>query len=170
MNFIQICDMIIMYTYIFQPKGIIIYMEKIMDIINPIVDSIVTYFSIMSVKDVVDILIVTAVLYFAFKFIRDRRAGKLIVGVLILAVANLACDFFHMSTLSFLLELVFENGLIAMVILFQPELRSMLEVVGGEPLRSLRRGINIDQKKESMRLLGKQKKVSQYILLHQRMV
>ena len=140
--------MIIVYTYIFQPKGIIIYMEKIMDIINPIVDSIVTYFSIMSVKDVVDILIVTAVLYFAFKFIRDRRAGKLIVGVLILAVANLACDFFHMSTLSFLLELVFENGIIAMVILFQPELRSMLEVVGGEPLRSLRRGINIDQKKE----------------------
>ena len=70
------------------------------------------------------------------------------IGVGVLALANILCDFFEMSTMSFILELVFENGLLAMVILFQPELRSMLEAVGGEPLRSLRRGI-IDQKKEA---------------------
>ncbi len=129
-------------------------MEKLLEIFKDIVDSALTYFSIMSPKDVFDIILVTAVLYFTFKFIRDRRAGKLIVGVIILGIANIVCNFFEMSTLRFILELVFENGLLAIVILFQPELRSMLEAVGGEPLRSLKRGINMDQKKESAETLG----------------
>lgn len=129
-------------------------MEKMLEIFKGIVDSTVTYFSVMSPKDVFDIILVTAVLYFTFKFIRDRRAGKLIVGVIILGIANVICNFFEMSTLRFILELVFENGLLAIVILFQPELRSMLEAVGGEPLRSLKRGINIDQKKDNAETLG----------------
>ena len=122
-------------------------MDKLVEFINRIADSALTYLSVMSIKDVFDIIFVGIVIYLAFKFIKGRRAGKLIVGVLILAVVNLLCSLFQLSALGYVLELVFENGLLAIVILFQPELRSMLEAVGTEPIKSLKRGINIDQNK-----------------------
>ncbi|MBE6543995.1 MAG: TIGR00159 family protein [Ruminococcaceae bacterium] len=124
-------------------------MNKFLEFVHGIADTATTYFSVMSLKDVIDILLVGVVLYLVFKFIRDRRAGKLIVGILILAVANFVCNMFELSALGYVLELVFENGILAVVILFQPELRSILEAVGGEPIKSIKRGINMDQNKES---------------------
>lgn len=124
-------------------------MEKLIDLVNDAFESAVTYFSVMSLKDIFDIFLVAVVLYLAFKFIRDRRAGRLIVGVLILALVNLISNACELSSLGYVLELVFENGLLAIVILFQPELRSMLEAVGGEPIKSIKKGINIDQSKDS---------------------
>lgn len=88
---------------------------------------------IMSIgfKDIADILIVAVFFYYAIKFLRDRRAGKLAFGVVLLFAIQIISDLFDFVALRFLLQNVFQIGLIAFVILFQPELRSALEKIGG---------------------------------------
>lgn len=102
--------------------------------------------STIGIVDIIDITIVAFVFYYIYKFIRERRASKLAAGILILILAMALADMIDMHVLKFLLTNVFQVGLIAIIIVFQPEMRSALEKVGGEPLRSLR---NIGEGKSS---------------------
>ena len=100
-----------------------------------------SYFQIikaMEIKDFFDIAIVTLLLYVAIDFLRERRAGKLAVGVGILVMFQFICNLFNLTAVTFLLENLFQFGFIALFIVFQPELRSALEKVGGEPMKGIR--------------------------------
>lgn len=88
--------------------------------------------------DIIDILCLAVFLYFIAKFIVERRAGKLALGVVLLLVFALICEFVGMHAMQFLLKNIFQLGFLMLVILFQPELRSALEKVGNEPIRGLR--------------------------------
>lgn len=92
----------------------------------------------MDILDLLDIGLVWILLYLAYKFIRERRAGKLAVGVVILFALQALGEFWNLSAMKFILENVFQVGLIALIIVFQPELRSALEKVGGEPFRGIK--------------------------------
>ncbi len=92
----------------------------------------------MDILDLLDICLVWVILYLAYKFIRERRAGKLAVGVVILLALQLVSDFYNLIAMKFILQNVLQVGLIALIIVFQPELRSALEKVGGEPFRSIK--------------------------------
>ena len=92
----------------------------------------------MEIKDFFDIAIVTLLLYVAIDFLRERRAGKLAVGVGILIMFQFICNLFNLTAVTFLLENLFQYGFIALFIVFQPELRSALEKVGGEPMKGIR--------------------------------
>ena len=94
--------------------------------------------STMSFVDFIDIAIVAFVFYYVYKFIRERRAGKLAAGILILMLALVVSQMLEMYALGFILSNVFQVGMIAIIIVFQPELRSALEKVGEEPLRGIR--------------------------------
>ena len=94
--------------------------------------------SSISWRDFIDSALVTIILFYAFRFIRDRRAGKLIVGVVLLVAVQVLSEICGLGTINFLLGNFFEVGVLAIIILFQPELRSALEKVGSEPLRSLK--------------------------------
>lgn len=85
----------------------------------------------MNLKDLIDILLTSVIFYFAIKFIRERRAGKLAVGIGILVVLQVVGAMFQLTVISFLMQNLFQVGIIAMIILFQPELRSALEKIGG---------------------------------------
>ncbi|OGO88026.1 MAG: TIGR00159 family protein [Clostridiales bacterium GWF2_36_10] len=92
----------------------------------------------METFDYIDILIVAFILYYTFKFVSDRRAGKLLMGILFLFVMFLLSVFLDMSALNFILKNLFSVGLIAIIIVFQPELRSALEKMGGESLKGFK--------------------------------
>lgn len=81
--------------------------------------------------DVLDIAIVSVVFYYIFKFIRDRRAGKLAIGIFLIILLMLISDLFNMYALNFLLSNVVQVGIIGLMIVFQSELRYFLEKVGG---------------------------------------
>ncbi len=98
----------------------------------------------IGIIDILDILIVALLLYACFKFVRGRRAGKLIVGITFLAVLLAVSDFVEMNTLNFILKNLFSMGLVAIVIVFQPELRSALEKVGGDPLKNIKGKMNAE--------------------------
>ncbi|MBR3992027.1 MAG: diadenylate cyclase CdaA [Clostridia bacterium] len=92
----------------------------------------------ISIPDVIDILCVTILLYFVVVFLRDKRAAKLVIGVIFLVILKAISDFFGMYVMQFILQNVFRVGLIIIAIIFQPELRSALEKVGGQPLKGIR--------------------------------
>ena len=81
--------------------------------------------------DVLDILLVAFVFYYIFQFMRKRRAGKLLVGVVLLIVLLLVSEVAKMRALNFILTNVFSVGILSLIVVFQPELRSFLEKVGG---------------------------------------
>ena len=102
---------------------------------------------LMSIRtvDVIDILLVAFIFYYTFKFVRDRRAGKLLMGILFLIVLLIVSDLLQMRALNFILTNLFSVGLIAIIIVFQPELRSALEKMGGESLKGFKGKLDKDE-------------------------
>ena len=100
--------------------------------------SIVHSVSMMTFIDFIDIFCVAVLLYYVYRFIRQRRAAKLSLGLLLLVGFLIISNVFDMKVMSFLLQNVFQVGLIALVIVFQPELRAALEKVGGGSIKGIR--------------------------------
>ena len=99
----------------------------------------------IGIVDIIDILLVAFLFYWVFKFVRDRRAGKLLIGVVFLAIILLISDLLEMRGMNFILTNVFSVGMVAVVIVFQPELRSALEKVGGESLTNFKVRMDSDE-------------------------
>jgi len=115
-----------------EPK--VSFSERLSDIWSFFLNQIMT----IDIVDVIDIAIVAILLYFMYKFIRDRRAGKLAIGVVLLVLLQTVSNIFELNAIKFIMQNVFQVGLLALIVVFQPELRSVLEKVGGEPLKGLK--------------------------------
>lgn len=96
----------------------------------------------VGISDVLDILIVSFLVYYVISFVRQRRAGKLALGIFAILVVMWVSDFAGLNALNYILERVFDVGLIALIVIFQPELRSALEKMGGNfrNLKNIREG------------------------------
>lgn len=93
----------------------------------------------IGVLDVIDILLLTVVFYYIYRFVRDRRAGKLAIGLLLIMGIMACSEIFHMRAIQFVFENFYQVGIIAIIIVFQPELRAALEKMGGAaPLTGLK--------------------------------
>lgn len=86
--------------------------------------------SSVGLTDILDILIVTFLIYKLIGFIRETRAEQLAKGLLLLVVATILSDICHLYTLHWILSGLMTVGLIAVVVIFQPELRRVLEYLG----------------------------------------
>ncbi|MBQ6613933.1 MAG: diadenylate cyclase CdaA [Clostridia bacterium] len=95
-------------------------------------------FATMGVVDILDIVVLATVLYYVYRFVRERRAGKLAVGLGTLVILYAFTVIVGMNATSFILQNIFQVGLLALVILFQPELRTALEKVGADPFRNFK--------------------------------
>ena len=91
----------------------------------------------MTFFDVIDVLIVAAVIYTLIRFIRRTNSQKVANGILFLLVALWLANGLNLMVTSFLLRQVFNIGILAVIILFQPEIRRALEKVGSSQLFSL---------------------------------
>lgn len=119
-----------------------------MGFIAKIIEYIISRITSVTFFDILDIAIVSVVFYYIFKFVQDRRAGKLAIGILLIILLMLVSDIFNMYALNFLLSNVVQVGIIGILIVFQSELRFFLEKVGGN---SFIAGLNsINKKNEKM--------------------
>ena len=84
----------------------------------------------MTIMDGIDILCLTFVIYQGIKIVRETRAGQLVKGISFLAVLFIISNWLGLKSMSFLLENVFQIGVIALLVVFQPELRRALERLG----------------------------------------
>ena len=84
-------------------------------------------FRTMTPIDVVDILVVAYIIYRVMKLLKDTSAARLAKGILVLVLIMLFASFLHLTMISWLLR----NALsVAVVVIFQPELRRLLEQLG----------------------------------------
>ncbi|MBQ3107284.1 MAG: diadenylate cyclase CdaA [Firmicutes bacterium] len=90
----------------------------------------------VKVTDVIDVLIVAFLAYKIIGFIRKTRAAQLIKGVFLLLAVTYLSGLFNLYTLNWLLEGVLTLGAVALIIVFQPELRRGLEYIGRSRLFS----------------------------------
>ncbi len=79
------------------------------------------------IRDVVDILVVTILFYKLLPMFRSSGSMRILKVIGLLVALTWATDFFRLNTLNFLLDKLVEVGLIAIVVLFQPELRRILD-------------------------------------------
>lgn len=91
-------------------------------------------------NDVLDILIVTYVIYKLLNFISETRAQQLVKGLVIIIAAYFAADFLKLHTISWILRGTFTIGIFALIVVFQPEIRRALEKMGRARLKSRAKG------------------------------
>ncbi len=85
---------------------------------------------LLRLADLIDILAVSYLVYKSLRFIRDTRTMQLLKGVGLLFLVMQVSLFFELNTLHWILSNVLQVGLIALVVVFQPELRRVLEHMG----------------------------------------
>ncbi len=101
-----------------------------------------------SVFDAIDILVLTLIFICTFKFFRGKKGGALLLGIAVCLVTWFVSTTFNLDGTSFIFSKIFEIGVLALIIIFQPELRDVLERIGSGPINSL---MNFgDQKKKQM--------------------
>lgn len=88
--------------------------------------------------DFIDVILVAVLVYYVIKFARDTRTGHLIKGVLLILLLNQLALFMDLSALNYILKNTIQLSFIAIIIVFQPELRSALEKLGRVKLSNLR--------------------------------
>ena len=86
----------------------------------------------ITLVDVIEILIISFLFYNVLLWIKSTRAWNLFKGIMVILLFVLLAAFFQMSTILWIAENTLNVGLIALVIIFQPELRNALEDIGGK--------------------------------------
>ena len=82
------------------------------------------------IADIVDILIVAVILYELLMLTRQTRGSAVLKGLVLLLVVTWISDLLGLTALNWLLMSIIQNGALVLVILFQPELRKVLEQIG----------------------------------------
>lgn len=95
---------------------------------------IMTYISdfikMFKITDAVDIIIVAVIIYNLLKMIKETRAIQLIKGIVLVFFGWQISEILNLTTINFLLRNTMQVGLFAIVVIFQPELRNVLERIG----------------------------------------
>ncbi|MFD1428519.1 diadenylate cyclase [Kroppenstedtia sanguinis] len=112
------------------------------------------------VNDIVDILIVTYMIYKLLMLVRGTRAVQLLKGISVVLAVWMLSSLFHLSTLQWLMENLFSWGIIVVIIIFQPELRRALEQLGRG--RFFNRGVGEDEQMVT-RIVGDMVKAVSYL-------
>ncbi len=88
-------------------------------------------------RDLLDILLVAYIIYALISLARQTRAAQLMRGIVVVLIAWFLAGVIELKTIKFLLDNVLQFGLLAVVVVFQPEIRRALEQVGRSKLPSL---------------------------------
>lgn len=97
---------------------------------DTVIEYILNYIHLFRLTDVVDIAIVAVITYNIARLIKETRAIQLVKGIAILFLALQFSSFFKLTTLNYILQATMQVGAFAILVIFQPELRSILERVG----------------------------------------
>ncbi len=93
---------------------------------NGLIDAI----SYIRVRDIIDVIIVALAIYKIFTLIKQTRAEQLMKGVLAIFTFSIVSRLLNLYTVSWILEKAMTAGFILFIVVFQPELRRMLEYIG----------------------------------------
>ena len=109
-----------------------------------------TFDSILSlVKKIFDVLLVWLALYYILKNLRKNvKMALLFKGILFIFILKILSDIFDLSTLGYLLNYVIMWGPLALIIIFQPEIRNVLEQLGRSQLLGRHKVLTVDEREK----------------------
>ena len=126
--------------------------NNLIGLLGDALKSLVQCVSGIGIIDVLDILIVAFLIYQLMNLVRQTHTGQLAKGIMILFIAYAAVKLLQFPVLSYVMDNVLQVGFIALIIVFQPELRRALEQVGRTNIlttqffRSKRDSVNIRER------------------------
>lgn len=110
--------------------------NQILDFLN---DYIVFPLKNITIVNIIDIVVLSFLIYMVYKFIRDRHAGRTIIGLGLLLLLYAVSEIFGMVAINSILSNFYTVGIVALVVIFQPELRDVLEEFGATTSMNIRR-------------------------------
>ena len=108
-----------------------------MDAILRFLGQLPEYLKLIGPFDVLDMILIAFGVYYLCMFARRSRAGQLVRAVVIILAAMLLANLLRLRVVSYVLNRTVELGVIALIILFQPELRRFLEQMGSGRIKEL---------------------------------
>ncbi len=115
-----------------------VFMNAFQNIVSPMFQdmnlrsllSTFDYLKTISPMDIIDIFIVAYVIYRVIKLLKDTSAERLVKGIIVLALIFLFSSLLGLTTISYILKNSLSIGVFAVIVIFQPELRRVLEQLG----------------------------------------
>ena len=104
-------------------------MSAVLSYIQNFVDKYLTIPDIYA-SDIVEIIVIAVLIYYIILWFKKSRAWILLRGILVLVLFMVVASVFHLTTLLWIIDKTLSAGIIALVIIFQPELRRALEELG----------------------------------------
>ncbi len=95
-----------------------------------LLESIISVVKTAEWVDIFDILLLSYIIYAVIKMVRETRAGQLMKGLLVCLAAFIISNLLGMKAITYLFTQAIDIGLLALIIMFQPELRRALEKAG----------------------------------------
>lgn len=105
-------------------------MSAVLNVLYTLWNQILYALSNVRVFDIIDIAVIAWIIYKAIGFLRETRAGQLVKGLSVLIIIYLIAIWFKLAVLRWLLSAVMDSAIIAIAVIFQPEIRRALERVG----------------------------------------
>ena len=108
------------------------------------IDSIVSL-----IKKFFDVMLVWMIFYYILKNLRKNvKMVLLFKGILVIIVLKIISDIFNLSTIGYLLNYVIMWGPLALIIIFQPEIRNVLEQLGRSQLLGRHKILTVDEREK----------------------
>lgn len=95
-----------------------------------ILTKIMSVISVIRIRDVIDIILVAYIIYMAMNYIKSTRAKQVVKGLCLLLAIMIVANYLNLYVIHFLIYSVFKYGLMAIIVIFYPELRRILEYLG----------------------------------------
>ncbi len=117
-----------------------------MDYVKTVLESVLQYTLTIKLTDWLDIALMSYLLYRALKLVGSSRAANLGRGVLIFLAALAISDVLQLNSINYILRNIVTWGVLALIVLFQPELRRLLEQVGSSKFSTFNPFSRVQQK------------------------
>ncbi len=89
------------------------------------------------IKGVIEIAILSALLFLCVRFLKGKKAGALAMGLGVLLAMTFISDILKFNVLYTFLSAVLNSGIIVIIVIFQPEIRELLEKIGNGSLKGI---------------------------------
>ena len=110
-------------------KGML-FVQALLERIGTLWNQMIFAISGIRIFDVIDIIVIAFLVYKGIEFLRENRAGQLFKGIVLLLIAYLCADWFNLAMVRLLLSVIMSSAIVVLAVVFQPELRRVLERLG----------------------------------------
>ena len=108
-----------------------------MEYVEQFLSTATEYVKLIGIFDVIDMAVVAFVVYHIFRFVRRSRSGQVVKAILLIILAMGVANVLQLQVVRFVLNNAVELGFIALIIIFQPEIRRFLEQMGSGKIKEM---------------------------------